>query len=94
MTFTDPTTFHNASFCLTPTMATDKSYAEKVESVSSTSDQHLEDAGRSQSTAQEITELSNIEATAASKAAWIISITVSLGGFLFGYDTVSYTTMA
>ncbi|KAJ6090378.1 Major facilitator superfamily domain general substrate transporter [Penicillium sp. IBT 16267x] len=33
------------------------------------------------------TELSGIESTAASKAAWLISIVVSLGGFLFGYDT-------
>ncbi|KAJ5109009.1 hypothetical protein N7456_005684 [Penicillium angulare] len=33
------------------------------------------------------TELSGIESTAASKAAWLISIVVSIGGFLFGYDT-------
>ncbi|KAJ5635767.1 Major facilitator superfamily domain general substrate transporter [Penicillium longicatenatum] len=33
------------------------------------------------------TELSSIESTAASKAAWLISIVVSIGGFLFGYDT-------
>ena len=32
----------------------------------------------------ELTELSAIESTAASKAAWLISITVSLGGLLFG----------
>ncbi|KAF4549261.1 Sugar (and other) transporter-like protein 42 [Elsinoe fawcettii] len=35
----------------------------------------------------EIAELSGIESTAASKAAWLISLTVSIGGFLFGYDT-------
>jgi SP family myo-inositol transporter-like MFS transporter 13 len=35
----------------------------------------------------ELAQLSAIEATAASKAAWLISITVSLGGLLFGYDT-------
>lgn len=29
-------------------------------------------------------ELSNIEDTAASKAAWLISIVVSIGGLLFG----------
>jgi hypothetical protein len=29
-------------------------------------------------------ELSNIEGTAASKAAWLISIVVSIGGLLFG----------
>lgn len=34
--------------------------------------------------AEELTELSGIEATAASKAAWLICITVSLGGLLFG----------
>ncbi|KAJ5119114.1 hypothetical protein N7526_010751 [Penicillium atrosanguineum] len=33
------------------------------------------------------TDLSAIEATAASKAAWLISIVVSIGGLLFGYDT-------
>ncbi|TIA43509.1 general substrate transporter [Aureobasidium pullulans] len=32
-------------------------------------------------------ELDNIETTAASKAAWLIAMTVSIGGFLFGYDT-------
>lgn len=32
-------------------------------------------------------ELSGIESTAASKAAWLISIIVSIGGFLFGNDT-------
>ncbi|KAJ5676218.1 Major facilitator superfamily domain general substrate transporter [Penicillium macrosclerotiorum] len=32
-------------------------------------------------------ELSSIESTAASKAAWLISIVVSIGGLLFGYDT-------
>ncbi|KAI0884275.1 general substrate transporter [Annulohypoxylon maeteangense] len=37
--------------------------------------------------AEEFTELSGIEATAASKAAWLICIAVSLGGLLFGYDT-------
>lgn len=30
------------------------------------------------------TELSSIESTAASKAAWLISFVVSIGGFLFG----------
>lgn len=33
---------------------------------------------------QQLAELSGIEAEAASKAAWLISITVSLGGLLFG----------
>lgn len=43
---------------------------------------------RRKSTSEEVTELSGIEATAASKAAWLISATVSIGGFLFGqYST-------
>ena len=44
---------------------------------------------RRQSTSQEATELSGIEATAASKAAWLISATVSIGGFLFGQYTMN-----
>lgn len=35
------------------------------------------------------TELSSIESTAASKAAWLISIVVSIGGFLFGMSLPS-----
>ncbi|KAB8070617.1 general substrate transporter [Aspergillus leporis] len=35
----------------------------------------------------EVADLSSIEDTAASKAAWLISVTVSIGGLLFGYDT-------
>lgn len=34
--------------------------------------------------ADHLAQLSSIEATAASKSAWLISITVSLGGLLFG----------
>lgn len=48
------------------------------------SEQHAEYVERKQSTSEAITELSGIEATAASKAAWLITLTVSLGGFLFG----------
>lgn len=36
------------------------------------------------STSEQLTDLSAIEATAASKAAWLIASTVSIGGFLFG----------
>lgn len=43
----------------------------------------IEDVSESEN-AQHLAELSSIEATAASKAAWLISITVSLGGLLFG----------
>ncbi|KAK5129255.1 hypothetical protein LTR08_003720 [Meristemomyces frigidus] len=50
-------------------------------------EQRIEVAGRQNSLVDEVTELSAIEATAASTAAWLISVTVSLGNFLFGYDT-------
>ena len=50
----------------------DNSSADKIEDVSES--EH----------AQQLAELSAIEAIAASKAAWLISITVSLGGLLFG----------
>lgn len=39
---------------------------------------------REQTVSDELVELSGIEATATSKAAWLIAITVSIGGFLFG----------
>ena len=45
---------------------------------------HVETIERRKSVSEEINDLSGIEATAASKAAWLISITVSIGGFLFG----------
>lgn len=51
--------------------------SEKIEKIDTISDEHQ----------NQLAELSGIEATAASKAAWLISITVSLGGLLFGYDT-------
>lgn len=47
-------------------------------------EQQVETVLHRQSTSNEVTELSGIEATAASKAAWLISMTVSIGGFLFG----------
>jgi SP family myo-inositol transporter-like MFS transporter 13 len=36
--------------------------------------------------AEHLANLSSIEATAASKTAWLISITVSIGGMLFGTE--------
>ena len=39
---------------------------------------------RRKSTSDTFVELSGIEATAASQAAWLIAITVSIGNFLFG----------
>ena len=39
--------------------------------------------------ADQLAQLSSIETTAASKGAWLISITVSLGGLLFGMWTSS-----
>ena len=48
-------------------------------------DQQVEDVTeRRKSVNEQIVDLSGIEATAASKAAWLISITVSIGSFLFG----------
>ena len=71
-------------------------FCEKVLELSSEVGEQIEVATeRRQSTADEVTELSGIEATAASKAAWLISITVSTGGFLFGalrYATILYPT--
>lgn len=43
--------------------------------------------GSRASVAEEVLDLSGIEATAASKAAWLISLTISQAGLLFGYDT-------
>lgn len=54
---------------------------EQVEYTASTKED------RRLSLAEEVNELSGIEATAASKAAWLISLTISQAGFLFGYDT-------
>lgn len=47
---------------------------------------HLEKIAtrRDSTTHDQIEELSALEACAASRAAWLISITVSLGGLLFG----------
>lgn len=46
------------------------------------------------STADELTELSGIESSATSKAAWLIAMTVSLGGFLFGqYPTLDTSSI-
>lgn len=52
---------------------------------------HVEDVDteRRHSTADEIVDLSGIEATAASSAAWLIAITVSIGNFLFGQSPPS-----
>ena len=67
----------------------DKTFMDEKHDWPAVSGEQVEHAGRRQSTAEEVTELSAIEATAASKAAWLISVTVSLGGFLFGYAVYS-----
>jgi hypothetical protein len=54
----------------------DESNSETIEQIETHKDGHT--------THEQIEELSALEATAASKAAWLISITVSLGGLLFG----------
>jgi len=68
-------------------MASDPHFNEKkdLKFGGSTTDK-IEDVSDS-AYAEHLANLSGIEATAASKAAWLISITVSLGGLLFGYDT-------
>tara|TARA_R110002003_G_scaffold110_3_gene9263 strand:- start:1169 stop:1387 length:219 start_codon:yes stop_codon:yes gene_type:complete len=48
------------------------------------SQEKIEDVTAAKQNADLLAELSGIEATAASRAAWLISITVSLGGLLFG----------
>ncbi|KAF9692380.1 hypothetical protein EKO04_009531 [Ascochyta lentis] len=63
-----------------------KSLDEKDTKFENSTTDKIEDVSDSEH-AQRLAELSSIEATAASKAAWLISITVSLGGLLFGYDT-------
>ncbi|KAE8154596.1 general substrate transporter [Aspergillus avenaceus] len=53
-------------------------------------DEHLEHVDSLESAkgnVEDATDLSGIEDAAASKAAWLISVTVSIGGLLFGYDT-------
>src|ERR1700744_4834250 len=64
---------HRAQFVEMSEKSVDKYSADQVEAVE-----------RRKSVTEEVTELSGIEATAASTAAWLISITVSIGGFLFG----------
>lgn len=68
-------------------------YGDKKDWANSTGEHVEVEQGRRKSTAEEVTELSSIEATAASKAAWLISITVSTGGFLFGMHLSSSVSM-
>lgn len=58
--------------------------SEKLENIS---------VSRRGSTAEQVVELSQIEATAASKAAWLLSATVSLGGLLFGRSSTPHNGM-
>lgn len=51
---------------------------------SNTTEEKIEDVSNAKEHADRLAELSGIEATDASRAAWLISITVSLGGLLFG----------
>lgn len=58
----------------------DDSYEkEKAEQV-----EHVDTIDAEKGGLQDVSELSGIEDTAASKAAWLISVTVSIGGLLFG----------
>lgn len=49
--------------------------------------EHAEHVEPELGTIDKTDDVPSIEEAAASKAAWLIAITVSLGGFLFGYDT-------
>lgn len=57
---------------------------KKVDPTRCDSIDKIEDITNAREHADQIAQLSGIEAEAASKAAWLISITVSLGGLLFG----------
>lgn len=57
---------------------------KKVDPTRRDSIDKIEDITNAREHADQIAQLSGIEAEAASKAAWLISITVSLGGLLFG----------
>ncbi|KAF4767285.1 hypothetical protein N7455_006978 [Penicillium solitum] len=63
-----------------------KNEEEHLEDISKDSVEQIEDA-EPEDYVKVQSDLSGIEATAASKTAWLISIVVSIGGLLFGYDT-------
>lgn len=70
-------------------MAYESSLDEKKDlKIDNSTTDKIEDVSESEH-AQHLAELSSIEGTAASKAAWLISITVSLGGLLFGTADMS-----
>lgn len=60
-----------------------KSFDEKSPKDELSTTDRIEDISGSDHDAH-LAELSGIEAEAASKAAWLITLTVSLGGLLFG----------
>jgi SP family myo-inositol transporter-like MFS transporter 13 len=62
----------------------EKTEFSDVKFESHASQERIEDVSHTKEHADEIAELSGIEATAASKAAWLIAITVSIGNLLFG----------
>jgi SP family myo-inositol transporter-like MFS transporter 13 len=66
-------------------MAQNSSDAKKVDILNERSSiDKIEDITTAREHAEQLVNLSGIEATAASRAAWLISMTVSLGGLLFG----------
>ncbi|KAB8229633.1 general substrate transporter [Aspergillus alliaceus] len=67
---------------MSPNQLDDSYEKEKAEQV-----EHVDTIDAEKGHLQDVSELSGIEDTAASKAAWLISVTVSIGGLLFGYDT-------
>ncbi|KAI5360262.1 putative major facilitator, sugar transporter, major facilitator superfamily [Septoria linicola] len=60
---------------------------EKKQQQWTTHQEDVEEADLKKGIYDEQSALSSIKDTAASKAAWLITLPVSLGGFLFGYDT-------
>jgi SP family myo-inositol transporter-like MFS transporter 13 len=56
------------------------------------SHEHVENISHTKEHADEIAALSGIEAEAASKAAWLIASTVSIGNLLFGTYSLTILT--
>lgn len=62
----------------------EKTEFSDVKFESHASQERIEDVSHAKEHADQLAELSGIEATAASRAAWLIAITISIGNLLFG----------
>lgn len=65
-------------------MSGNRSFEKREKDHESSSTEKIEKIDTVEDLSAQQLELSGIEATAASKAAWLISMVVSLGGLLFG----------